>query len=133
MQKRIGLAFLGAIIVIIAITVVATHHSGMGGMNMSVGSAGAGSQNAVATNAVAIQNYAFAPMAVKVKVGTTVTWTNQDSVHHTITMDSGSSNGPESGDVGLNQKYSYTFKSTGTYNYHCKIHPQMHGTVVVIQ
>ena len=133
MNKRSGLAFLGVIIVVIAIAVVAIRHNGMGGMDMSGKSTSASSQNAVATSTVAIQNYDFSPMAIKVKTGTTVTWTNKDSVHHTVTMDSGSSGGPKSGDLAMGQTYSYTFKKAGTYAYHCEIHPQMHGTVVVTQ
>src|SRR5512135_2983267 len=40
--------------------------------------------------AVVIKDYSFNPSALTVKVGTTVTWMNQDSAPHTVTSDSGS-------------------------------------------
>lgn len=132
MNKRIALGIFGVLIVVVAITVGATRHGGMGHMNMSASSSQA-SNSAVATDTIAIKDYDFAPMAVKVKAGTQVTWTNQDSVHHTVTMDDGSSGGPQSGDMAKGDTYSYTFKKAGTYAYHCKIHPEMHGTVVVTE
>ncbi len=87
--------------------------------------------NAVATNAVVIQNYMFSPMAIKVKVGTTVTWTNKDSVDHTVTADKNSTDAPSSMDIAQGKSYSFTFKKAGTYTYHCFPHPYMHGTVEV--
>lgn len=82
------------------------------------------------TNAVAIQNYAFSPEEITVKAGTTVTWTNKDSVAHTVTETDGQT-GPNSGDVNPNGTYTFTFSKAGTYHYHCSIHPEMVGTVTV--
>ena len=48
---------------------------------------------ATATNSVTINNFAFSPNNITVKVGTTVTWTNQDSVEHDIVADDGISDG----------------------------------------
>ncbi len=78
--------------------------------------------------AVAITNFAFNPATITVKVGTTVTWTNNDSAPHTITADDGSFN---SGDIGQGKTYSHTFSSAGTFPYHCTVHPFMKATVVV--
>jgi plastocyanin len=89
------------------------------------------SKDTVATNSVAIKNYLYGPETATVKAGDTVTWTNQDSVHHTVTTDSG--DGPKSADMNQGQTYSYAFKTAGTYKYHCEIHPSMHGTVTVTQ
>jgi plastocyanin len=83
-----------------------------------------------ATDKVTIQNFAFSPASITVKAGTTVTWTNSDSVAHTVTETDGKT-GPASGDVNPGSSYSFTFKDTGTYQYHCSIHPSMTGTVVV--
>lgn len=85
-----------------------------------------------ATNAVAIQNYAFAPAAITVKVGTVVTWTNQDAVRHSVTSSTKGS-GPESQLFGRGETYSYTFATAGTYSYYCLPHPYMKGTVTVTQ
>jgi plastocyanin len=83
-----------------------------------------------ATDKVTVQNFAFSPASITVKAGTTVTWTNSDSVAHTVTETDGKS-GPASSDVNPGSSYSFTFKDAGTYQYHCSIHPSMTGTVVV--
>jgi len=88
-------------------------------------------QQAVATNSVTISNYTFSPAAITVKVGTTVTWTNQDSVGHTVTADSGT--GPNSELIDQGKSYSYTFDKAGTFAYHCTPHPYMKGTVTVTE
>ena len=79
---------------------------------------------------VNINGFAFNPSVLNVKVGTKVTWTNNDNVVHTITGDNG---GPTSSDVNPGSKYSYTFNTTGTFPYHCAIHTSMHGSVKVTQ
>lgn len=86
---------------------------------------------AEATSSVTIKDYAFTPATITVKVGTKVTWTNQDAVGHTVTADSGS--GPDSELFDQGQSYSYTFNKAGTYTYHCAPHPYMKGTVIVTE
>jgi plastocyanin len=81
------------------------------------------------TNEVTIQNFAFSPANITVKKGTKVTWTNQDSVGHTVTADSG--DGPNSQLLNQGQSYTFTFDTVGTFKYHCQPHPKMTGTVVV--
>ncbi|MFF3517455.1 plastocyanin/azurin family copper-binding protein [Streptomyces sp. NPDC002573] len=81
-------------------------------------------------SAVAIKNFAFSPTTLKVKAGTTVTWTNQDTDPHTVT--STASGGPlHSAALATHATYSYTFTKPGTYAYLCTIHPFMTGTVEV--
>lgn len=85
---------------------------------------------AVATNAVAIDNFAFAPAAITVAVGTKVTWTNHDDEVHTVT----SSDNPQlfkSEGLDTDDTFSFTFTKPGTYKYFCSIHPRMVGTVIV--
>ncbi|MFF4830037.1 plastocyanin/azurin family copper-binding protein [Streptomyces sp. NPDC001312] len=84
----------------------------------------------VAGNAVAIKNFAFSPATLKVKAGTTVTWTNQDTDAHTVT--SAGSGGPlHSAALATHATYRYTFTKPGTYHYLCTIHPFMTATVEV--
>ncbi|MFE0459060.1 plastocyanin/azurin family copper-binding protein [Kitasatospora sp. NPDC058965] len=84
----------------------------------------------VGSDSVAIKNFAFAPAAVTVKVGTTVTWTNQDSEPHTVTGQNNT--GPlNSKALNTGQSYSYTFTTPGSYSYLCTIHPFMTATVTV--
>jgi plastocyanin len=82
----------------------------------------------VATNGVSITNFAFSPAAITVTVGSTVVWTNNDSVQHDITFDGG---GIVSSVLNQNDTFSHTFPTAGTYHYICSIHPFMHGTVIV--
>ncbi|MDG6966856.1 MAG: cupredoxin domain-containing protein [Nitrososphaerota archaeon] len=69
-------------------------------------------------------------ITVVIGVNNTVTWTNNDPIHHTVTSVSG--NGSlNSGDMAQGATYSYTFTKPGTYNYYCVYHVWMTGTVVV--
>ncbi len=79
-------------------------------------------------NNVYIQNYAFNPASLTVKAGDTVTWTNKDSVSHTVTSDTGLFG---SSPLANGQTFSYTFTTAGSYAYTCSIHPAMHGTIIV--
>lgn len=88
-------------------------------------------KNAVSTNQIAMKDMAFSPANVTVKANTTVTWTNDDTVKHSITSYDGHI--PNSQDLSKGQSYSYTFTKTGTFKYHCGIHPNMTGLVIVTQ
>lgn len=82
------------------------------------------------STSVTISNFAFSPKQISVKVGTTVTWTNEDSVAHTVTSDDGFF---ESGTLNTGDTYSYVFSTPGTYSYYCRPHPSMTATIVVTQ
>jgi len=71
----------------------------------------------------------YAPIAVKVEPGTTVTWTNDDIVVHTVTeQESGLF---DSGFIQAGADWDYVFDESGEYNYYCTLHPWMKGAVVV--
>jgi plastocyanin len=55
-------------------------------------------------------------------------WSNTDSVVHDMVSDTGLF---DSGRVEANGTVSVTFSTTGTFPYHCSIHPGMVGTIVV--
>ena len=71
---------------------------------------------------------AFGANPLTVSSGTTVVWTNNDSIAHTSTSDSGQWN---SGTINPGQSFRFTFSTPGTYAYRCTIHPNMVGTVTV--
>jgi plastocyanin len=75
-----------------------------------------------------IDNFAFAPQRVTVKAGTTVTWTNNDDIPHTVTS---SDKLVKSKALETNDKFSFTFTTPGDYEYFCSLHPHMTGTIVV--
>lgn len=85
---------------------------------------------------VSLKNLAFSPNAITVRVGTTVTWMNDETgaVPHTVT--SGSPNAPsgmfDSGTLNPGQSFQFTFSTPGTFPYFCRIHgASMTGVVTV--
>ena len=90
--------------------------------NTSAGpSASAGTQ-------ITIMSFAFQTPAT-VKPGQHLTVSNSDGVEHTVTSDDGTSFNVS---VAANGTATFTVPSKpGTYPFHCAIHPQMHGTLVV--
>lgn len=105
--------------------------SPMPGMSMPMSPSSAAAPAApVNGNVVTISNFAFSPAALKVKAGTRVTWTNQDTDAHTVTS-SGSGGPLHSAALTTHASYSYTFTKPGTYAYLCTIHPFMTATVEV--
>jgi amicyanin len=84
-------------------------------------------------NAIQIDGYTFDPAKLTVKKGTTVTWTNMDSVQHDITPDTPTDEFKASEMLKKNETYSVTFNTVGTYTYHCSPHPYMKGTIEVTE
>ncbi|HJW42079.1 MAG TPA: cupredoxin domain-containing protein [Rhizomicrobium sp.] len=78
--------------------------------------------------AVVMKNFDFAPMAITVSPGTTVTWTNQDGEPHTVVSADGLF---RSAALDQNDSFKFTFSKPGVYKYVCSIHPKMMATVTV--
>ena len=77
-----------------------------------------------------IANYAFAPAALTVRAGTTITVTNTDGTAHTATAGSGAF---DSGTLKAGQSAHFTLSKVGTYTYICQFHAFMTGTVKVVR
>lgn len=77
--------------------------------------------------AVKIDNFTFGPQELKVKAGTTVTWTNGDDIPHTVV----SPNNFRSKVMDTDGTFSFTFTTPGTYKYFCSLHPHMTGMIIV--
>ena len=75
-----------------------------------------------------MRGMAFTPGRIEVPVGTTVTWTNNDPLAHTVTAADRSF---DSGLIQSGASWSYTFARPGAYDFSCTPHPFMKGTVVV--
>ena len=93
---------------------------GRAGASISIPS-GAGSPNGA-------PGYSPANFTVIIGTNNTVTWTNNDNAHHTVTATDNSFN---SGNMAAGAKFTYVFKTAGTYNYICNYHTWMKGTVTV--
>jgi nitrite reductase (NO-forming) len=122
------------------------HH----GMQMGMEKHGKTSSSSTATNnnatqvsivkgATTLDNKAFSPNHIKIKVGGTVIWTNDDNNIHTVT--SGLPNAPNAGqafDSGLtslispSKTYSHKFTNAGEFSYFCRLHPNMIGEIEVV-
>jgi plastocyanin len=72
--------------------------------------------------------FCFSPAAATITLGAPVTWTNTTSASHTATADGGAF---DTSTVSPAQTATITFSTPGTYAYHCSIHPDMLGTIVV--
>ncbi len=103
-----------------------THGSMMGGYQQNPAQQGAPVTGVTQLN---IQNFAYQPANIQVRAGTTVTWTNQDNVPHSVTFKNGMK---DSGLLNQGQSFSYTFNTPGTYQYYCTVHPYMVATVTVV-
>ncbi len=99
-------------------TVKATHTPPVGGTTV-----------AASGDKVSIDNGKYRPKNLTVKVGTTVTWTNNDTVPQSVTSDS-----PGVFDSGLLQPggtWTYTFSTAGTFPYHSSATKTTVGSITV--
>lgn len=93
-------------------------------------SAPAPSGEAQKAEKVKIVEFTYQPEPVTVQVGGKVIWQNEDTAPHTATADDGSF---DTGTLERGKVKSEIFKRAGTFTYFCEIHPDMHGTVEVVE
>jgi plastocyanin len=78
---------------------------------------------------VKIASFAFDPATVTAKVGDVISWTNNDTVQHTATVkDNETCTTPA---LATDASGGITFSEAGSYDFFCKIHPQMTGKIEV--
>lgn len=81
---------------------------------------------------IAYRNIAIEPDAVRVKVGSTIKWTNYDAVPHNVTSESGPMHFA-SGNFGEGKSYELKVVTTGMIHYECTLEPTtMNGTIEVV-
>jgi len=86
-----------------------------------------GPASASQARTVEIVNFAFRPATVEIAKGQRVLFSNAANVAHTATR-AGSFDTKR---IKPGRSAGVRFKQAGTFRYHCKIHPQMSGKVVV--
>jgi plastocyanin len=94
----------------------------------STAPASGGGGKASGGTTVSMKNIQFSPKSLSVKVGDTVTWTNDDSVDHNVIASAF-----KSGNFGNGKSFSWKATKAGTFKYACTIHPGMDGTLTVTQ
>jgi plastocyanin len=81
---------------------------------------------------IAYRNIAIEPDAVRVKVGSTIKWTNYDSVPHNVVSEGGPMHF-SSGNFGEGHTYELKVTKTGVIHYECTLQPTtMNGTIEVV-
>jgi plastocyanin len=82
---------------------------------------------------IAYRNIAIAPDTVRVRAGSTVRWTNDDSAEHNVTSDGGPTHFA-SGNFGEGRSFEVKLARPGVVHYLCTIHPTtMNGTIEVVR
>jgi plastocyanin len=94
---------------------------------------GNGEDESAMAGTVEIDGFAFAPAAIEVGVGESVTWSNGDGTIHLITAGTADAPGDafEELELGEGDRDRVTFDDAGTFAYHCAVHTSMEGTVTV--
>ncbi len=75
--------------------------------------------------------WGYAPTTIRVPSGTAVTWHNGGVEFHTVTSDD--LGRPFDVSIDAGKDATVTFNTPGTFRYHCGIHPQMQGVVLVCE
>jgi plastocyanin len=82
---------------------------------------------------IAYHNIAIDPDTLKVKVGSTIRWTNYDSIEHNVTSEGGPMHFA-SKNFGEGQTFTVKVTNPGVIHYECSIHPTtMNGTIDVVK
>ncbi|MBI4175034.1 cupredoxin domain-containing protein [Candidatus Berkelbacteria bacterium] len=76
-----------------------------------------------------IEDFAYTPPTLIVKKGTVVEATNRDVTGHTVTADDGSF---DTKTISKDKTVSLTMDTVGTFAVHCTPHPQITGTITVV-
>lgn len=119
-------------VTLIAFAALAATFVGCGGGSSNSNPASPSNSSATGVSIVSgarlLTTTAFSPSPVVVAKGATVTWTNNDTITHDSTADGGMWN---SGLISPGASFTTTMQTSGTFTYHCTIHPGMVGTVTV--
>lgn len=88
----------------------------------------------VTEHQVSMKNYAFEPREITIKIGDTITWTNNEDPADILTTKNHKITEFDSGNIVPGETYSKTFDKAGIYEYKCAYHAyyfEMKGTVIV--
>ncbi len=109
------------LVIIVSVILLSIHSCSKSSTNPMTGGVAGGTT-------INISGMAF-PASTTVAKGTTVTWENKDGFAHTVTSDDGASF--NSGNLPGGGTFSFQANTAGSFPYHCNIHSNMHGTLIV--
>lgn len=119
-MKRYGMLAAFVLSLMLPAAVLAQYDYPMGGSDMG-GDRPSGAD-------VTIVDFAFEPTLTMTHPGDSVSWSNAGGAPHTVTANDGAF---DSGTISPGGDFSVSFATNGFYSYHCSIHPNMHGMIVV--
>jgi plastocyanin len=120
---------IASFVAVVALAASVASCGGSGDTPPAAQSDGSGQHAALSADSLTISNFKFAPASVTVSRGARITVTNHDTTAHTATADDGHSF--DTGNIDAGSSATLTMSKTGTYRYHCSIHPFMHASIVV--
>ena len=112
---------IASVILLASTSSQAQHKNGSGKLVQTAAGADAAPQ-------VIIDNYAFSPVTLSVKVGTTVTWINHDDDAHTVDSTQGKF---KSATLNKGDRFDFRFTEAGEYPFYCRFHTKMTGKIMV--
>lgn len=94
-----------------------------------------------------IKDFKYEKPNIKIKKGTKVTWTNQDTIKHNVMLDHNDGDKPHDAPtreevkqnklagplLAKGESYSFTFNEVTANPYHCSPHPFMKGSITVVE
>jgi plastocyanin len=123
-----GLLRLRATVLCGACTMLSACSGGPAAPNSGVSQSASGVLTPATPTSVYIQDFTYVPAVIRIKKGATVVFTNRDRVDHTVTANGRTFGSPK---LVQGRSWKHTFTATGVMKYYCRIHPYMHGEVVV--
>jgi plastocyanin len=117
-RSRYGWRTIAAVAVVFGLMLASIH---------SAGAATGPAATASKVTKVNIVNFAFKPATLTIPKGSQVTFSNSSKTIHTATRGGAF----DTGVIKPGRSVSIRFRQKGSFAYHCEIHPQMHGRIVV--
>lgn len=116
-----------AVMLLVLVLAIAGCSGGGGSATTNPPSGGAATVGTPAAGATVVEKgFAFEPATLEVKVGETVTFKNEDSAPHVVSID-----GKELGNQDPGSSVTWTAEKAGSFPYTCTIHPSMNGVITV--
>ena len=133
-NKLLTVAGLFFVLAVVLYSCGGSGYGGGGGTTMTTATVQVVACPVSGTTDISIENSTaagFNPGSVTIPVNTTVKWTNDDSVQHTVTSTTVPLYGTFNATVNPGATVCLQFTSAGTFNYQCTLHPTMIGLVTV--